>query len=71
MLEVIVDKTHILNLLSDVQISFIEENPLFVEDRIPSPYSLTFEVPPTPGNLKALGFPSRITSASVKTESTG
>lgn len=66
MLEVIVENGFALNLPADVQINFIEENPLFLDDRIPAPYSLTFEVPPTPGNVKALGFAGRITSQSVK-----
>lgn len=66
MLEIILDNQFILNFPADIQINFIEENPLFLDDRIPAPYSLTFEVPPTPGNLRALGFPVRITSCSVK-----
>ncbi len=62
MLEIIVDRRFTLNLPPDIQINFIEENPLFATDRIPAPYSLSFEVPPTANNLKAFNFAIRITS---------
>jgi hypothetical protein len=66
MLEVIVSQGYALNLSADIEINFIEENPLFLDDRVPAPYSLTFEIPPTPSNLKALGFPDRISSSSIQ-----
>ena len=50
----------------NIEINFIEENPLFLTDRIPAPYTLSFEVPPTPTNLKAFGYAGRVTSMSVK-----
>ncbi len=52
--------------LKDIQINFIEENPLFHTDRIPQQYSLTFEIPVTSRNLKIFGFPDRATSKSKK-----
>lgn len=66
MLEIIVDTKYTLHLPEDIDINFIEENPLFLNDRIPAPYSLSFEVPATPGNLMAFGFPNRVTSKTVK-----
>src|SRR5690606_35358876 len=38
------------------------ENPFMLEDRVPTPYSLTFELPPTPRNLQLFGYPDRIGS---------
>lgn len=64
MLEIIVNNRVSLDLLPDIEINFLEENPLFLTDRIPSPYSLSFEVPLTSKNQKAFGFPSRTTSKS-------
>lgn len=66
MLEIIVNSQYFLNLPSDIEINFIEENPLFLVDRIPAPYSLSFEIPATITNLLAFGFAGRITSSSVK-----
>lgn len=51
-----------LQLPDDIQINFVIENPLMLTDRIPIPYSLSFELPSTPVNLKALKYPNRITS---------
>ena len=65
MLEVIVGQGLALNLSNDIEVNFIEENPLFMDERVPAPYSLSFDVPPTPWNLKVLGFPVRISSASI------
>lgn len=65
MLEIIANG-EVLEISKDIQINFIEENPLFIIDTIPAPYSLTFEVPATPGNLKIFGFSNRITSNNIK-----
>ena len=51
-----------LNLPPDIQISLTIENPLLKEDRIPTPYSLSFELPPTRHNLELFGWPDRIGS---------
>src|SRR5690606_14681755 len=51
-----------LNLPPDIQISLTIENPLLKEDRIPTPYSLSFELPPTRHNLQLFGWPDRIGS---------
>lgn len=47
---------------SDIQIPIIMENPFLLEDRIPAPYSLNFELPATAKNLELFKFPNRITS---------
>lgn len=49
-----------LNLPPDIQISLTIENPLLKQDRIPTPYSLSFELPPTRHNLEQFGWPDRI-----------
>ena len=51
-----------LNLPPDIQISLTIENPLLKEDRIPTPYSLSFELPATRHNLETFGWPDRIGS---------
>src|SRR5690606_6089660 len=51
-----------LNLPPDIQISLTIENPLLKEDRIPTPYSLSFELPATRHNLEQFGWPDRIGS---------
>ncbi|HNX87712.1 MAG TPA: hypothetical protein PKH58_01405 [Paludibacteraceae bacterium] len=71
MIEIIVNNTTRLQLPSKVKINIVQKNPLFLEDRIPSPYSLSFEVPVTAGNLAAMGQPARITSSSIKARQPG
>jgi hypothetical protein len=66
MLELIIENKFSLQLPEDISIQFIEENPLLITDRIPSLYSLNFEISQTPYNLKAFGFPNRISSNSLK-----
>src|SRR5690606_21652826 len=51
-----------LNLPPDIQISLTIENPLLKEDRIPTPYSLSFELPRTRNNLEQFGWPDRLAS---------
>lgn len=65
MLEIIVNSKR-LQLPVSIQLNIVKENPLFQDERIPSAYSLSFEVPPTPGNLAAMGYPERIASSGVK-----
>jgi hypothetical protein len=62
MIELIVEGKYLMDLPSNIEISVVDENPMFLEDRIPAPYSLDFEVPATLNNLKAFGFPTRIAS---------
>jgi len=66
MIKVIIEDKYWLDLPSNLEISIIEENPMFLDDKIPSPYSLSFEIPPTAGNLKSFGYAGRLTSADVK-----
>lgn len=49
-----------LDIPVDVAISITVENPFMLEDRIPMPYSLSFQLPPTPRNLTAFDYPDRI-----------
>ena len=65
MLEIIVNREHQLQFPEDITLHFVEENPMFAEDRIPVLHTLSFEIPPTANNLKAFGFPNRVTSKSV------
>jgi len=66
MIELKVNGSYNIDLPDDIEISIVVENPLFMEDRIPAPYSLDFEVPATPANLAAFGYPTRVTSKIVK-----
>lgn len=61
MLEIIIDNV-VMDLPPDIQISITVENPFMLADRIPTPYSLNFELPDTPKNLKQFGWPNRITA---------
>ncbi len=44
------------------------ENPFMLEDRVPTPYSLTFELPPTDNNLAVFNYPNRVGSYSRTSE---
>src|SRR5690606_27976554 len=61
MLQIISNGTA-LDLPTDIAINMTMENPFMLEDRVPTPYSLTFELPPTPQNLQIFGYPDRIGS---------
>lgn len=62
MIELIVDNTHKLDLPTDFSISVIQENPLMLIDRIPSPYTLSFDLPGTVNNLLVFNIPNRVAS---------
>lgn len=64
MLEIIIAGVNV-DLDKDIQLAFTIENPLMLEDRIPAPYSLNFEIPPTSKNLQAFGFPNRLGSYGI------
>ncbi|MGJ1419994.1 hypothetical protein ACR79T_10235 [Sphingobacterium spiritivorum] len=59
MLEIIVNNQHV-DYPGDIQIPITVENPFMLEDRVPAPYSLSFELPPTPTNLRIFGYPNRL-----------
>lgn len=61
MLEIQVNNTPV-DLPEDIQLSLTIENPFLAKESIPVPYSLTFELPPTPKNLKIFGHPDRLNS---------
>lgn len=61
MLEIFVSDQKI-DLPTDIQFALTIENPFMLQDRIPAPYSLTFELPATARNLKIFNFPDRIAS---------
>jgi len=65
MLQILIDDKYPLDLPSDISLDIIQENPLFLEERIPAPYSLSFEIPPTLSNLQYFGYANRVTSSSV------
>jgi len=66
MIELIVEGKWKMDLPMNIEISVVDENPMFLEDRIPAPYTLDFDVPATLNNLQAFGFPTRISSNIVK-----
>ena len=66
MLQITVEDRFKLDLPSNLEIQITEENPLFMEDYIPTPYSLSFDIPPTNWNLQRLGYPTRINSKIIK-----
>lgn len=66
MLKIIIEDKYFLDLPSNLEIQITDGNPLFEEDSVIAPYSLSFEVPPTPNNLQKLGYPTRVTSKAVK-----
>lgn len=66
MLEIIIHKISV-DLSKDIQLAITVENPFMLEDRIPAPYSLNFEIPPTPKNLKLWGNPNRLGGYGVNT----
>ena len=60
MLEIQIHNGVSLDLPEDFRLNMICENPLMLEDRIPAPYSVQFEVPSTIKNLQVFGMPNRI-----------
>jgi hypothetical protein len=66
MIEIVIHNGGRLDLPEDFELSIIHENPLFLEDRIPAPYSVQFDVPPTANNLQIFGMPNRIASSGLK-----
>lgn len=61
MLRVVICGTSI-DLPPKPSITFVYENPFLLQDRIPVPASLNFEIPPTPKNLLLFGNPNRLTA---------
>ncbi|HIY76404.1 MAG TPA: hypothetical protein H9825_09090 [Candidatus Sphingobacterium stercorigallinarum] len=59
MLEIFVNGMPV-DLSPDIQIALTIENPFMLEDRIPLPYSIAFDLPPTASNLKLFNYPNRI-----------
>lgn len=51
------------DLSDDISIDLVFENPLFSTDRIPTSYSLSYDLPLTPKNRQLFGNPDRIASA--------
>jgi hypothetical protein len=59
-----------LDLTTNLEIPFVEENSIFSEDQTPAPFSLGFDIPSTKNNLLIFGYPNRVASVSYiqKTE---
>jgi hypothetical protein len=53
-------KSQFVDLPEDFKVDLIIENPLFLQDRIPVPYTTTSEFPLTPANRKLLDHPDRV-----------
>lgn len=61
MLRIIADG-YTVQLSEKVSLNLIIESPFVASDRIPTPYTTTFDLPSTPDNLKFFNFPNRVTS---------
>lgn len=68
MFEIIIQKKFSLELPENFEIPFIDENPLFISDRIPVAHSLAMEVDKTSNNLLFFGFPNRVTNTKIATK---
>lgn len=67
MLEVIINNTRV-DLAKDTSISLVIENPFMSIDGIPTPYSFSWTLPPTPKNLSLFGRSDRVASLHVPVE---
>jgi hypothetical protein len=67
MLEIYANNTR-LHLPDDIEIDLTFENPLFIQDRIPSTYSMSFALPATRENLQIVNNAKRIASPGLFTE---
>lgn len=61
MLSILLNGTR-FHLPSDFQLALVFENPLFIQDRIPTNHSLTLNLPASDHNLSMLGYPNRLHS---------
>lgn len=61
MLKIIADG-YAVQLTENFSLNLIIENPFVTAERIPTPYTTTFDLPSTPENLKFFKFPNRVTS---------
>ena len=59
MLEIKVNKINI-DLPEDISVAITIENPMFTTDKLPLPFSLSFDLPPTPKNLKVFKHINRL-----------
>lgn len=65
MLQIRINKSFFLNLPDDFSMTFIDENPLFLSDRIPVPHTISLEAPLSSENRAFFGFPERVTSKRI------
>ena len=56
-----------LDLYPNTELNIVWENPLFLTDRIPAAFSLSFDLPATPNNLKVFNYPNRVPVLGVYT----
>lgn len=61
MLKIIADG-YAVQLTENFSLNLIIENPFVTAERIPTPYTTTFDLPSSPENLKFFKFPNRVTS---------
>ena len=59
MLEIVVNNVYV-DLPEDISVAITVENPMFTEDKLPLPFSYSFELPPTPKNLKVFKHINRL-----------
>ena len=65
MLEIIINKSFALQLPENFSVPFIDENPLFLDDRIPVPHTTNFAVQKTPQNMQLFKQPDRPTTSGM------
>lgn len=65
MIEIIVHGGNRIDLPADLTLNIVQENPLFIQDRIPAPYTVQFDIPATTNNLLIFGMPGRVASTSL------
>lgn len=56
-----------LDLNPNTELNIVWENPLFLTDRIPAAFSISFDLPATPNNLKVFNYPNRVPVLGVYT----
>lgn len=65
MLQIILNKRFNLELPEGFSMQIIDENPLFIMDRIPVAHTINMEVQKTPANMLFFGFPDRPTTSKL------
>lgn len=65
MLQIIINKSYSLQLEDTFSMPVIDENPLFINDRIPVAHTINLSAPKTPDNMLFFGFPNRSSTSKI------